>query len=72
MFVTAGHVTEKPRPELSGPSSPRSSSQHARGPAYLRVAAQQQSFLLQQADEVVADGGLEGSNHDNADEDGRH
>jgi hypothetical protein len=30
----------------------------ARGPAYLRVAAQQQPLLLQQADEVVADGWL--------------
>lgn len=65
-------MTEKPWPELSGPSSPRSSSQHARGPAYLRVAAQEQPLLLQQADEVVADSGLEGSNHDNADEDRRH
>ena len=28
------------------------------GPTYLRVAAQEQPFLLQQADEVVTDGRL--------------
>lgn len=43
------------RRQVRGARPPR-----AQGPAYLSVAAQEQPLLLQQADEVVAQGRLEG------------
>lgn len=49
--------------EAPGHRQPPSPSQDAHGPAYLRIAAPEQPFLLQQADEVVTQGRLEGSNH---------
>lgn len=68
-------MTKKQQPELLAlrrqvaGSPPSSSPTDAHRPTYLSVAAQEQPFLLQQADEVVTQGRLEGSNQNEADSD---
>ena len=59
-------MRQSQQPAASRPSSPPPGSAH--GP-YLRVAAQQQSLLLQQADEVVTDRRLQGGKRDDANHD---